>query len=97
MDTTAKTATKDVLLRPNVRPIRAAIVGTGFIADYHALGIRKTEGVELVSVCDPNIQSAHAFAAKWHVPAVFDSIESMLKQERLDLSTSSPRPTSIIH
>ena len=84
MDTTAKTATKDVLLRPNVRPIRAAIVGTGFIADYHALGIRKTEGVELVSVCDPNIQSAHAFAAKWHVPAVFNSIESMVKQERLD-------------
>ena len=67
-----------------MKPIRAAIVGTGFIADYHALAIRRTEGVELVSVCDPNLRSAQAFAAKWDVPAIFDSLDSMLKNQQLD-------------
>jgi predicted dehydrogenase/nucleoside-diphosphate-sugar epimerase len=79
-----KLPTGTILRRPNVQPIRAAIVGTGFIADYHAAAIGMAEGVELVSVCDANLKSAQAFAAKWLVPGVFDSLDSMLKHEKLD-------------
>ena len=78
MNITPKTQT------PNMQLIRAAIVGTGFIADYHALGIREAEGVELMGVCDPNLKSAQTFAANWNVPAAFDSLDSMLKSQQLD-------------
>src|SRR5947209_8381825 len=65
-------------------PIRAAIVGTGYIAEFHARAIRVIDGVELVSVCDSNSRSANAFAADWHVSTAFDSLETMLHNQQLD-------------
>jgi predicted dehydrogenase/nucleoside-diphosphate-sugar epimerase len=59
-------------------------VGTGYIADFHALGIRSAEGVELVSVCDANLKNAQSFASNWQVPTSFDSVESMLQNQQLD-------------
>jgi predicted dehydrogenase/nucleoside-diphosphate-sugar epimerase len=84
MDPLPNGPARTIVSRPGVQPIRTAIVGTGFIADYHALAIRMAEGVELVSVCDANLKSAQVFAAKWDVPAVFDSLDSMLKNQQLD-------------
>src|SRR3974390_1831235 len=65
-------------------PIRAAIVGTGYIADATQSRESGNEGVELVGVCDANPRSAQAFAANWSVPATFDSLESMLNKQQLD-------------
>jgi predicted dehydrogenase/nucleoside-diphosphate-sugar epimerase len=67
-----------------LQPLRAAIVGTGYIADFHARAIGGVKGVDLVSVCDANLNSAQSFAAAWGVPAAFDSLEPMLRDERLD-------------
>src|SRR5437868_12526891 len=66
------------------RPTRAAIVGTGYIADFHALAIKESSGVELVSVCDASQGRAESFAAKWGVAKAFSSFDSMLSSERLD-------------
>ena len=63
--------------------IRAAIVGTGYIADFHARAIRNTRGVELVGVCDANLNSAQAFVDTWHVPLAFNSIEKMLREQNV--------------
>ena len=65
-------------------PIRSAIIGTGYIASFHARAIRGVKGVELVSVCDANLSSAQGFAADWGVPAAFDSLESMLRDQPVD-------------
>jgi predicted dehydrogenase/nucleoside-diphosphate-sugar epimerase len=73
-----------MLPRTTSQPLRAAIVGTGYIAEFHAHAIRAMQGVELVSVCDANLGIAQSFAAKQGVPAAFDSLESMLKAQRLD-------------
>ena len=62
-------------------PVRAAIVGAGYIADFHALAIRKSRGVELVGVCDSNPKRAQSFAAVWGVPEVFDSVEALLEMK----------------
>ena len=63
--------------------IRAAIVGTGYIADFHARGIQNADGVELVAVCDANATVAKAFASGFGVPA-FSSLETMLAEQRID-------------
>ena len=69
----------------SMRPIRAGIVGTGYIADFHARAIRAVRGVELVSVCDVNLSNARSFANNWGVPAAaFGSLDTMIKDQRLD-------------
>ena len=62
----------------------AAIVGTGYIAEFHVRGIQEADGVELVAVCDANPELASAFAAGCGVPA-YDFIDSMLAEERVDV------------
>jgi nucleoside-diphosphate-sugar epimerase/predicted dehydrogenase len=65
-------------------PTRAAIVGTGYIADFHARGIENADGVTLVAVCDANLKVAEGFADGWGVPA-YVSLETMLAEQRLDV------------
>ncbi len=80
----AKSAIQAILPRSGPQLVRAAIVGTGYIAEFHARAIRAAQGVQLVSVCDANLRSAQSFAAAWGVAAAFDSLESMLQDQRLD-------------
>jgi predicted dehydrogenase/nucleoside-diphosphate-sugar epimerase len=63
---------------------RVALVGAGYIADWHAQGLRSVEGVELVAVCDRALARAEALAAKFGVAQVYGSLEEMLAAERLD-------------
>ena len=64
--------------------VRAAIVGTGYIADFHARGIQQAVGVELVAVCDANLTVAQSFASSWGVPA-YALIDQMLAEQRVDV------------
>ena len=64
--------------------IRAAIVGAGYIADFHARAIKAAHGVELAAVCDVNATAVEAFAGSWGVPA-YTSLETMLAEQRLDV------------
>ena len=64
--------------------IRSAIVGTGFIADFHARGIQNYSGAELVAVCDANLKVAEAFGASRGAKA-YASIDQMLSEERIDV------------
>ncbi|URD61549.1 NAD-dependent epimerase/dehydratase family protein [Sphingomonas sp. KRR8] len=58
-----------------------AIVGTGFIADFHARAIRNHPKAELVAVCDVNEQAAAAFAES-HDAKAYNDFEAMLTSEQ---------------
>jgi predicted dehydrogenase/nucleoside-diphosphate-sugar epimerase len=73
------------VLKHGVQTVRAGMVGTGYIADFHVRGIHNIKGVELVGVCDANHRSAKAFATTWSVPAVFSTLPAML--ETLELNS----------
>jgi predicted dehydrogenase/nucleoside-diphosphate-sugar epimerase len=49
------------------RNTRVAVVGAGFIADFHLEILRATEGVEVVAVCDQDLARAESLARKWQV------------------------------
>jgi predicted dehydrogenase/nucleoside-diphosphate-sugar epimerase len=49
-------------------PTRVAVVGAGFIADFHLAILAGTDGVELVAVCDPVQHRAEALARRFGVP-----------------------------
>lgn len=72
--------TKDV----KRRRLRAGIVGTGYIADFHARAIHASDGTDLVSVADANERSAQSFARRWAVPAASNSLDAMLRDHSID-------------
>jgi predicted dehydrogenase/nucleoside-diphosphate-sugar epimerase len=59
------------------RPIRAALLGAGYIADWHAGAIKATPGVELVAVCDRSEAAANALAQTYGITAYTD-LDAML-------------------
>lgn len=61
-----------------------ALLGTGYIAEWHAKAIASIRDTELVAVCDQLQSRAAAFAQKFDVPRVYSTLETMLSAEQLD-------------
>ncbi len=63
---------------------RVALLGAGYIADWHAQFLRTVAGVELVAVCDRALGKAQSLANKFGIPKVYGSLGEMLAAESLD-------------
>jgi predicted dehydrogenase/nucleoside-diphosphate-sugar epimerase len=63
---------------------RVALLGAGYIADWHALALQSVADVELVAVCDRFVAKAEALARKFGVPHVYGTLDEMLAQQPLD-------------
>lgn len=63
---------------------RVALLGAGYIADWHAQFLPTVAGVELVAVCDRALGKAQALAAKFGIPNVYGSLDEMLAAKSLD-------------
>lgn len=63
--------------------IRTAIIGAGYIADWHAQALQSTEGAELVAVCDRSASAADAFAEAYGLVAYTD-LEELLSADVCD-------------
>jgi predicted dehydrogenase/nucleoside-diphosphate-sugar epimerase len=75
--------------RPAAKPVpaskrRVGLLGTGYIADWHAKALASVPGVALVAVCDALLPRAEAFARRFGVPAAFGSLDAMLASGSLD-------------
>lgn len=64
-------------------PIRTAIIGAGYIADWHAEALKVTQGAELTAVCDLSSSSAEAFAAARGITA-FTDLDTMIDADICD-------------
>ena len=60
---------------------RIALLGAGYIADWHALCLESVGRVELVAVCDRAVAKARALAQKFGIAQVYESLEEMLAAE----------------
>jgi predicted dehydrogenase len=67
-----------------LHPLRFAIIGTGFWANYQAAAWKELQDVELVAVCDINNSSAVITAQKFGVSNVYTNAEELLEKETLD-------------
>lgn len=65
--------------------LRIGIVGCGKVAQYHARFIQEQKSVRLVGVADVNQEAARLFAAEHAIPAVKDSVASLLDAVPLDV------------
>lgn len=66
------------------RPLSVAIVGAGYIADYHVAALRAVPGVHVAAVCDLRESAAARFAEAQGIPASYGDLAEMLRAEPLD-------------
>jgi predicted dehydrogenase/nucleoside-diphosphate-sugar epimerase len=50
--------------------LRVAIVGAGYVASHHLAALKRLEFVELVGICDTQLESAQALATRFGIAAV---------------------------
>ncbi|MEU0246445.1 Gfo/Idh/MocA family oxidoreductase [Streptomyces sp. NPDC006235] len=69
------------------QPARVAIVGAGNIADgCHMPAVQAQNGeATVIAVVDVDLRRAEAFAARWGIPAAYDSLDRMLQEQHPDL------------
>lgn len=60
---------------------RVALVGAGYIADFHLEILQPLGDVEVVAICDPALARAQALAEKWGVPNALASIAELARHE----------------
>jgi predicted dehydrogenase len=67
-----------------VKPLRGVLVGCGFFAANHLHAWSDLEDVEIVAVCDRDVEKAEAAAARFGVPRSYRDAGGMLRAEKPD-------------
>ena len=66
--------------------LSVAVIGCGVQGRVgHLTGWRQTEGVEIVAVCDVNLERAKQAAQEFEVPHVYDDPQKLLENHKLDI------------
>lgn len=67
--------------------LRAAIIGSGLIAGKKHIPafLKQKSGVELVALCDINLQAAQAVASRFGIPRTYGDLSEMLSKERPEI------------
>ena len=66
-------------------PLRAVVLGYGFIADMHTDAAAGLAEVDVVGVSGHRIDRANAFAQRWGIARVTDDWESLCAEPDVDL------------
>ena len=66
--------------------LSVGLIGAGDIARAHANACAQVDEVELVAVSDVLVEHARRLGDEWGVDACYDSVESMLRDQSLDIA-----------
>ena len=64
--------------------IKIALIGAGYIADFHARGLQSIPNVEIVAVVAKEMQEAKDFAIKYDIKETYTDIAPVLNNEEID-------------
>ena len=67
-----------------MKKVKVAIIGTGYIADYHARGLQSLPEVEITISVDTRLETAREFAAKYNIKEVETDAMSIVDRKDLD-------------
>ena len=63
---------------------RVAILGAGFISDFHVRALQQLDCVELVAIGDADAAKAQKAARAWNIQGAFSNAETMIGEARVD-------------
>ncbi len=64
--------------------IRVGIVGAGYIANFHARGLKECPETEISAIADQNIEKAKTFAGEYSIAKYYRTLEEMLRDDAAD-------------
>lgn len=67
-----------------MKTIKIALIGVGYIADFHARGLQTMPDVEIVCVVSKHIESAKKFAAKYNIKEAYTDISKVIENNEID-------------
>ncbi len=67
-----------------MKNVRVAIVGTGFIGDYHARAIRNVGNAEIVAACGRTKESSQDFAERYDIPYWTVKAHNLARRDDVD-------------
>jgi predicted dehydrogenase len=65
--------------------IRVGIIGSGYIADFHAKAVQAIEGMELSAVVSPNRDKAERFASRYNIESIFTDFDTFFLDQPVDM------------
>ncbi|HUV97489.1 MAG TPA: Gfo/Idh/MocA family oxidoreductase, partial [Acidobacteriaceae bacterium] len=68
-----------------MKPVRIAMLGSGFVADFYMQGLADVPHQEVVVNYSRSAARADAFARKWTVPESSTNMEALIARDDLDL------------
>jgi predicted dehydrogenase len=66
------------------KPIRTAIIGTGFMGRVHLEALRRVEFVEVAAIAGRNIEAAQRLAAGFSIPSTGTDYRDVLRDQAID-------------
>ncbi|AUT02018.1 oxidoreductase [Nostoc sp. CENA543] len=87
-----KSAKTDNEKKKSIKSI--AIVGCGFVADYYLKTLPLHSGIQLVGVMDRNCDRASNFATYHGISHIYNSLEELLDDDRVDIVLNLTNPSS---
>jgi predicted dehydrogenase len=67
-----------------MKKIKFALIGAGFIADYHARALQKLENTEIVAVAALPLESAGEFAKRYNIADASDNVLSFVNRDDIE-------------
>jgi len=64
--------------------IKIALIGAGYIADFHARGLQTIPDVEIVAVVAKELDEAKEFAKKYKIKDTYTEISDIIKRDDID-------------
>ena len=79
-----------------MKKVKVALIGAGYISDYHARGLQSLPDVEIASVVGLPIEAAEEFAQKYNIKDVTTDALSLAKRDDIDAAViSTPNKLNI--
>ena len=77
-----------------MKNIKIACIGAGYFAHFHVEAWKRIPEVELVAICDQQMEKAQALADQFQVGKVYASMTDLLANENLDaIDIITPPPS----
>lgn len=65
--------------------IKLACIGAGYFAEFHVEAWQRIPAIELVAICDIELEKANALATKYGVKKVYTDVNELYANEQLDV------------
>jgi predicted dehydrogenase len=70
---------------PLLRPVRIALLGSGFVADFYLQGLANVHGHEVVVNYSRSRARAKRFASRWRIPESTTALDRLIARDDIDL------------